>query len=180
MVVTYQPILVMLAAVVGIFGSLTALTLTSGSHDTDGESWEASFALANGGLIMGTTIWSMHFIAMMAVESFWDKGHFSLNYYHELIAAARAEAKMDKAPDATTQERAGARGADVDGVRVHALRIAGMVAHQEVVFGTEGETLTIRHDSLHRSSFMPGVLLAIREIGSRPGLTVGLESLLGL
>jgi two-component system sensor histidine kinase/response regulator len=68
MVVTYQPILVMLAAVVGIFGSITALTLTSGSHDAESESWEASFALANGGLIMGTTIWSMHFIAMMAVE----------------------------------------------------------------------------------------------------------------
>jgi two-component system sensor histidine kinase/response regulator len=68
MVVTYQPILVMVAAVVGIFGSLTALTLTSGAHDTEAEPWEASFALANGGLIMGTTIWSMHFIAMMAVE----------------------------------------------------------------------------------------------------------------
>src|SRR6266404_9446524 len=68
MVVTYQPILVMLAAVVGILGSLTALTLTSGAHDADVESWEDSFALANGGLIMGTTIWSMHFIAMMAVQ----------------------------------------------------------------------------------------------------------------
>jgi 4-hydroxy-tetrahydrodipicolinate reductase len=63
---------------------------------------------------------------------------------------------------------------------VHALRIAGMVAHQEVVFGTEGETLSIRHDSLHRSSFMPGVLLAVREVASRPGLTVGLEPLLDL
>ncbi|MDT4894536.1 MAG: 4-hydroxy-tetrahydrodipicolinate reductase [Pseudonocardiales bacterium] len=97
-----------------------------------------------------------------------------------LIAAARREAGMAPPPDATSQEADGARGADVDGIRVHALRIAGMVAHQEVVFGTEGETLTIRHDSLHRSSFMPGVLLGVREIGSRPGLTVGLESLLGL
>src|SRR5882724_5292949 len=68
MVVTYQPILVMLAAVVGILGSLTALTLTSGAHDADVETWEATFNLANGGLIMGTTIWSMHFIAMMAVQ----------------------------------------------------------------------------------------------------------------
>jgi 4-hydroxy-tetrahydrodipicolinate reductase len=97
-----------------------------------------------------------------------------------LIAAARREAGMAPPPDATSQEADGARGADVDGIRVHALRIAGMVAHQEVVFGTEGETLTIRHDSLHRSSFMPGVLLGVREIGTRPGLTVGLESLLGL
>ena len=83
-------------------------------------------------------------------------------------------------PDATTQSLDGARGADVDGVRVHSLRVAGMVAHQEIVFGTEGETLSIRHDSLNRSSFMPGVLLGVRNVASRPGLTVGLEPLLGL
>ncbi|HEV7203423.1 MAG TPA: 4-hydroxy-tetrahydrodipicolinate reductase [Jatrophihabitans sp.] len=98
----------------------------------------------------------------------------------ELISAARAEAGLGASPDATTQERAGARGADVGGVHVHALRIAGMVAHQEVIFGAEGETLTIRHDSLDRVSFMPGVLLAVRGVAERPGLTVGLEPLLGL
>jgi 4-hydroxy-tetrahydrodipicolinate reductase len=98
----------------------------------------------------------------------------------ELIADARKQAGMDAPPDATTQSREGARGADVDGVHVHALRIAGMVAHQEIVFGAEGETLTIRHDSLDRVSFMPGVLLAIRQVASRPGLTVGLEALLDL
>jgi 4-hydroxy-tetrahydrodipicolinate reductase len=98
----------------------------------------------------------------------------------QLIAEARTAAGLAEAPDATTQSLDGARGADVNGVRVHALRIAGLVAHQEIVLGTEGETLTIRHDSLHRSSFMPGVLLATREVVSRPGLTVGLESLLGL
>jgi 4-hydroxy-tetrahydrodipicolinate reductase len=98
----------------------------------------------------------------------------------QLIAAARSEAGLDAAPDATTQALDGARGADVNGVHVHALRIAGMVAHQEIVLGTEGETLTIRHDSLNRSSFMPGVLMAVRAIGSRPGLTVGLEPLLDL
>ena len=98
----------------------------------------------------------------------------------ELIAAARAEAGMPAVPDATTQTRDGARGADVHGVHVHALRVAGMVAHQEIVFGAPGETLTIRHDSLHRASFMPGVLLGVREIGARPGLTVGIESLLGI
>jgi 4-hydroxy-tetrahydrodipicolinate reductase len=97
-----------------------------------------------------------------------------------LIAEARAGAGLAAVPDATTQSIEGSRGADVDGIRVHALRIAGLVAHQEIIFGTEGETLTIRHDSLHRSSFMPGVLLAVRQISSRPGLTVGLESLLGL
>jgi NO-binding membrane sensor protein with MHYT domain len=68
MVVSYQPVLVLLSIAVAVVGSLTALALTSGSHDTEGESWEASFSLANGGLIMGTTIWSMHFIAMMAVR----------------------------------------------------------------------------------------------------------------
>lgn len=98
----------------------------------------------------------------------------------EVIAAARRTAGRGASPDATTQSRPGARGADVDGVHVHALRITGMVAHQEIVFGTEGETLSIRHDSLDRVSFVPGVLLAVREIASRPGLTVGLESLLDL
>jgi 4-hydroxy-tetrahydrodipicolinate reductase len=98
----------------------------------------------------------------------------------KLIAEARKQAGMDAMPDATTQEVAGARGADIDGVRVHAVRATGLVAHQEVLFGTEGETLTIRHDSMHRSSFMPGVLLAIRQVSKRPGLTVGLEPLLGL
>jgi len=97
-----------------------------------------------------------------------------------LIAAARAEAGQGPVPDATTQAVEGARGADIDGIHVHAVRLRGLVAHQEVLLGTEGETLTIRHDSLHRSSFMPGVLLAVRNVASRPGLTLGLEPLLGL
>ncbi len=98
----------------------------------------------------------------------------------ELIAAARAEAGMAAMPDATTSELDGARGADVQGVRVHSVRLSGLVAHQEILMGTEGETLTIRHDSMDRSSFMPGVLLGVREIAARPGLTVGLEHLLDL
>ena len=98
----------------------------------------------------------------------------------QLIAAARQRAGMSPMPDATASELPGARGADVVGVRVHAVRATGLVAHQEVLFGTEGETLTIRHDSLHRASFMPGVLLAVREVAKRPGLTVGLDPLLGL
>jgi 4-hydroxy-tetrahydrodipicolinate reductase len=98
----------------------------------------------------------------------------------ELIAAARAEAGLGPVPDATAQAADGARGADVAGLRVHSVRMAGLVAHQEVLFGTEGETLTIRHDSLDRASFMPGVLLAVRSIVDRPGLTVGLEPLLDL
>ena len=74
----------------------------------------------------------------------------------------------------------GVRGGDAGGIRVHSVRLPGLVAHQEVVFGGEGEVLTIRHDSLQRSSFMPGVLLAIKAVADRPGLTVGLEPLLGL
>ncbi|WLP91134.1 4-hydroxy-tetrahydrodipicolinate reductase [Gordonia sp. NB41Y] len=97
-----------------------------------------------------------------------------------LIAEARAAAGVGKSPDATTTELEGARGAEVDGVRVHSIRLAGLVAHQEVLLGTQGETLTIRHDSMDRTSFVPGVLLGVRGIGDRPGLTVGLDDLLDL
>jgi 4-hydroxy-tetrahydrodipicolinate reductase len=96
------------------------------------------------------------------------------------IAAARTAAALTPPPDATKQELPGARGAQVDGIRVHGVRLRGLVAHQEVLFGTEGETLTIRHDSLDRVSFMPGVLAAVRAISTRPGLTVGIEPILGI
>lgn len=96
----------------------------------------------------------------------------------ELVAEARKG--MAPMPDATTTSLDGARGADVDGVRVHAVRLAGLVAHQEVILSGAGESLTIRHDSYDRASFMPGVLLGVRQIASRPGLTVGLEHLLDL
>jgi 4-hydroxy-tetrahydrodipicolinate reductase len=96
----------------------------------------------------------------------------------ELIAEARNG--LPPNPDATSSALAGARGADVDGVPVHSVRLAGLIAHQEVLFGTAGETLTIRHDSIDRTSFVPGVLLAVRRIPERPGLTVGIEPLLDL
>ena len=98
----------------------------------------------------------------------------------ELIAAARREAGLGAPPDATSTGLAGARGAEVEGIHVHGLRVRGLVAHQEVVLGGLGETLTIRHDSLDRASFTPGVLLGLRRIGTTPGLTVGLESFLDL
>jgi len=98
----------------------------------------------------------------------------------ELIAAARREAGLPPVPDATSTALDGARGADVDGIRVHGLRVRGLVAHQEVILGGVGETLTIRHDSLDRASFTPGVLTGLRAIGDRPGLTVGLEEILDL
>jgi 4-hydroxy-tetrahydrodipicolinate reductase len=97
----------------------------------------------------------------------------------ELVAAAREAAGCPPIPDATKDELEGARGTEVHGVRVHSVRASGLVAHQEVLFGGTGETLTIRHDSLDRASFMPGVLLAVRSVPHRPGLTVGLGPLLG-
>jgi 4-hydroxy-tetrahydrodipicolinate reductase len=98
-----------------------------------------------------------------------------------MIGAARAEAGLGAPPDATVTEVDGARGAALDGVRVHSVRLAGLVAHQEVLLGGHGEILTIRHDSLDRSCFMPGLLVAVRGMASLPpGLTVGLEGLLGL
>lgn len=98
-----------------------------------------------------------------------------------MIAAARSDASAGPMPDATVTAADGARGTEVDGVHVHSVRLAGLVAHQEVLLGGHGEILTIRHDSLDRASFMPGVLLAVRGIaGLPPGLTVGLDGLLGL
>jgi 4-hydroxy-tetrahydrodipicolinate reductase len=92
-----------------------------------------------------------------------------------LIAAARKDAKLPAMPDATTTSLDGARGALVGDVPVHSVRLRGLVAHQEVLFGGLGETLSIRHDSLDRAGFMPGVLLGIRSVISRPGVTFGLE-----
>ncbi|SDC31320.1 4-hydroxy-tetrahydrodipicolinate reductase [Actinokineospora iranica] len=97
-----------------------------------------------------------------------------------LIAKARTEANLGEIPDATTSDPTGARGGQVDDIRIHSVRLGGLVAHQEVLFGGEGETLTIRHDSLDRKSFMPGVLHGVRAILDHQGLVVGLENLLDL
>ncbi len=94
------------------------------------------------------------------------------------IVAARAAADLPSPPDATSQALEGARGASIDDVRVHSVRLRGLVAHQEVLFGGPGETLTIRHDSLSRESFMPGVLLGVRRVAEHPGVTVGLAAYL--
>ena len=98
----------------------------------------------------------------------------------QVIAESRKSAGVAAAPDATERAHEGARGATVDGIPVHSVRLRGAVAHEEVVFGNAGEILTLRHDSLDRAGFMPGVLLAVRAVTSRPGVTVGLESLLDL
>lgn len=98
----------------------------------------------------------------------------------DLIGAARDAADLGPVPDATALDPGGARGARVHGIPVHSVRLRGLVAHQEVLFGAEGELLTIRHDSFDRVSFMPGVIAAVRAVRDHPGVTVGLEHYLGL
>lgn len=133
---------------------------------------------------------SMHFAAQ-AARFFTSVEVIELHHPHKADAPsgtatrtakliAEARRGLPPNPDATSTGLDGARGADVDGVPVHSVRLAGLVAHQEVLFGTEGETLTIRHDSIDRTSFVPGVLLAVRHVAQRPGLTVGIEPLLDL
>ena len=133
---------------------------------------------------------SMHF-AKQAAPFFDSAEVIELHHPHKADAPSGTAARTAKLiaearkglppnPDATSTSLPGARGADVDGIPVHSVRLAGLVAHQEILFGTEGETLTIRHDSLDRTSFVPGVLLAVRRITEHPGLTVGIEALLNL
>lgn len=133
---------------------------------------------------------SMHF-AVQAAKYFESVEVIELHHPQKADApsgtAARTAALIAEArkglppnPDATSTGLPGARGADVDGVPVHSVRLAGLVAHQEVLFGTMGETLTIRHDSIDRTSFVPGVLLAVRRVAEYPGLTIGIEPLLDL
>ncbi len=99
---------------------------------------------------------------------------------HTAQAIAAARMGLPTPPDATVHEVEGARGATIDGIHVHSVRSRGLVAHQEVLLGGVGETLTIRHDSLDRTSFMPGVLLGVRSVADHPGLTVGLDRFLDL
>lgn len=96
------------------------------------------------------------------------------------IAEARREVGLPTMPDATEQQLDGSRGADVDGVRVHAVRMTGMVAHEDIIFGAQGQSLTIRQDSYDRTSFVPGVLVGVRDVAKHPGLTVGLDGYLGI
>ena len=132
---------------------------------------------------------SMHF-AKQAAPFFDSAEVIELHHPHKVDAPSGAQphqkliAEAEKAcrptPMPPPAACPGARGADVEGIPVHSVRLAGLVAHQEILFGTEGETLTIRHDSLDRTSFVPGVLLAVRRMKEHPGLTVGLEPLLNL
>jgi 4-hydroxy-tetrahydrodipicolinate reductase len=162
-------------------GALEELGRLAGGADGGNLVWAPNFALG--------AVLAMHFAATAA-------RHYPAAEVIELHHAGKADAPSATAmrtaraiaaaqgagerPGPGAESVAGVRGGEVDGVRVHSVRLPGLVAHQEVVFGGQGELLTIRHDSLDRSSFMPGVLLAIRQVPTRPGVTVGLEPLLGL
>lgn len=133
---------------------------------------------------------TMHF-AKQAARHFESVEVIELHHPHKADAPSGTAARTAKLiaearkglppnPDATSTGIDGARGADVDGIPVHSIRLAGLIAHQEVLFGTTGETLTIRHDSLDRTSFVPGVLLGVRKVAQHPGLTIGIEPLLDL
>ena len=164
--------------------ALDQLAALAGKADHGNAVWAPNFALG--------AVLAMHFATIAAR---WYPAAEVIELHHQgkadapsgtairtanAIAAARAPEGTGEGQPAGKESVAGARGGDVGGVRVHSVRLPGLVAHQEVLFGGEGEVLTLRHDSLDRASFMPGVLLAVRAIGGRPGLTVGLEPLLGL
>ncbi|HEX9342226.1 MAG TPA: 4-hydroxy-tetrahydrodipicolinate reductase [Actinomycetota bacterium] len=145
--------------------------------------WAPNFAL---GAVLATyfaTIAARHYPAAEVIELHHagkaDAPSGTAIRTAQAIAAAR-QGPDQRQPPPSRESVSGARGGEVDGVRVHSVRLPGLVAHQEVIFGGQGELLTVRHDSLDRVSFMPGVLLAVRAVAARPGLTIGLEPLLGL
>ena len=160
---------------------LDDLAALAGKTDHGNVVWAPNFALG--------AVLAMHFAAVAG--RFYPAAEI-IELHHQgkadapsgtALRTARAIAAAREQADGSVSGResvAGVRGGEVDGVRVHSVRLPGLVAHQEVIFGGQGEVLTLRHDSLDRSSFMPGVLLAVREVATRPGLTVGLEPLLGL
>jgi 4-hydroxy-tetrahydrodipicolinate reductase len=163
--------------------ALDRLAALAGKADHGNAVWAPNFALG--------AVLAMHFATIAAR---WYPSAEVIELHHQgkvdapsgtairtanAIAAARAEGSPD-GPPAGKESVAGVRGGEVGGVRVHSVRLPGLVAHQEVLFGGQGEVLTLRHDSLDRASFMPGVLLAVRQVTTRTGLTVGLEPLLGL
>jgi 4-hydroxy-tetrahydrodipicolinate reductase len=168
-------------------GLLDNLAALAGKADTGNAVWAPNFALG--------AVLAMHFAAVAG--RFYPAAEV-IELHHQgkadapsgtALRTARAIAASRGGPGdrqggpqlaGGTESVAGSRGGEVDGVRVHSVRLPGLVAHQEVIFGGQGEVLTLRHDSLDRSSFMPGVLLAVQAVTTRAGLTVGLEPLLGL
>jgi 4-hydroxy-tetrahydrodipicolinate reductase len=162
--------------------ALDQLAALAGKTDHGNAVWAPNFALG--------AVLAMHFATIAAR---WYPAAEVIELHHQgkvdapsgtalrtARAIAAAQEPAEGPASAGRESVAGVRGGGVDGVRVHSVRLPGLVAHQEVLFGGQGEVLTLRHDSLDRVSFMPGVLLAVREVATRTGLTVGLEPLLGL
>jgi 4-hydroxy-tetrahydrodipicolinate reductase len=156
------------------------LAALAGKTDHGNVVWAPNFALG--------AVLAMHFAAVAGrfypaaeVIELHHQGKADAPSGTALRTARAIAAARRRGPGQPTGESVpGVRGGEVEGVRVHSVRLPGLVAHQEVIFGGQGEVLTLRHDSLDRSSFMPGVLLAVQAVATRPGLTVGLEPLLGL
>jgi 4-hydroxy-tetrahydrodipicolinate reductase len=183
------------AAAGGLLGE--GVHLVSGTTGLPAEVMDELAALA-GKADHGNVVWAPNFAlgAVLAMHFAAVAGRFYpaaevIELHHQgkadapsgtALRTARTIAAAREADRATpgAESVSGVRGGEVDGVRIHSVRLPGLVAHQEVIFGGQGEVLTLRHDSLDRSSFMPGVLLAVREVPARPGLTTGLEPLLGL
>ncbi len=169
-----------------------AVVGTTGFSDDDYEVFRSAFTGANCVIAPNFAIGAVLMMRFAELASPYFESGEIIEWHHDqkidapsgtarLTAERMAAASSDWTPDPTTQEvLKGARGGATSGIRVHALRVRGMVAHQEVVLGTTGQTLTIRHDSYDRSSFMPGVLLAVKSVPDRPGLTIGLDALLDL
>jgi 4-hydroxy-tetrahydrodipicolinate reductase len=160
---------------------MDALANLAGKADHGNVVWAPNFALG--------AVLAMHFAAVAGrfyaaaeVIELHHQGKADAPSGTALRTARAIAAARDRTtgPGGGSESVAGVRGGEVEGVRVHSVRLPGLVAHQEVIFGGQGEVLTMRHDSLDRSSFMPGVLLAVQAVATRPGLTVGLEPLLGL
>ncbi len=171
-----------------------AVVGTTGFSDEDHAGFVAGFTSSNALIAPNFAIGAVMMMRMAELAAPFFETAEVVEYHHNAkrdapsgtammtatrIEAAKAASGSEWDSDPTEQEVVpGARGGKVGGVGVHGVRMHGMVAHQEVIFGTTGETLTIRHDSIHRNSFMPGVLLATRHVSDRPGVTLGLDPLL--
>jgi 4-hydroxy-tetrahydrodipicolinate reductase len=164
--------------------------LTSGDHQDLAALFDGQ--RANAVVAPNFAIGAVLMMQLAAIAAPWFESVEIIELHHDnkvdapsgtaLLTAQRiAETSTEWTPDPTkTYAVEGARGGEGPaGIRIHSVRLRGLVAHQEVLLGTTGQSLTIRHDSYDRTSFMPGVLLAVREVASRPGLTVGLDTLLG-
>lgn len=171
-----------------------AVVGTTGFSDADLDGFRDAFAESNAIIAPNFAIGAVMMMRMAELAAPFFETAEVIEFHHNakrdapsgtaMMTAKRIQAAKeatDSAWDIDPTEHevvSGARGGKVGGVGVHGVRMHGMVAHQEVIFGTTGETLTIRHDSIHRNSFMPGVLLAVRHVAERPGLTLGLDALL--